>query len=126
MGNNTASRRTGYGASRTAKRIMWAIHPSAPDIRIRCAEEDSRGIHTFYVGSLSQPGVEYAVKHIRRYRTHRWFCTCPDFAHRRFAIRRHCKHARALAVLAHELHGISRLFHTTQNAQVSDTPYSAE
>jgi hypothetical protein len=59
---------------------------------LRLAEHQASGIRTFYVGSDSKPGTEYAVQHIRRTGMNRWQCSCPQFFYRCVAKRRHCKH----------------------------------
>jgi hypothetical protein len=59
---------------------------------VRPAEHHTLGIRTFYVASDSQPGVEYAVQHIRKQGMNRWQCSCPQFFFRCAAKRRHCKH----------------------------------
>ena len=61
---------------------------------IRPAEHHSAGTRTFYVGSESQPGVEYSIQHIRKPGMNRWQCSCPQFFYRCAAKRRHCKHIR--------------------------------
>ena len=59
---------------------------------LRAAEHHSAGIHTFYVTSETQPGVEYCVQRIRKPGMRRWQCNCPQFFYRCAAKRRHCKH----------------------------------
>jgi hypothetical protein len=81
---------------------------------IRSANNRTAGVRTFYVASESQPGVEYVVQFIRRSRQCRWFCDCSDFKFRRLSRRRHCKHARALATMAREAHGVSYLTRALQ------------
>ena len=61
---------------------------------LRPAEHHTAGIHTFYVASESQRGVEYTVQHIRKSGMNRWQCSCPNFFYRCVAKRRHCKHVR--------------------------------
>jgi hypothetical protein len=76
---------------------------------VRAANNHRPGVRTFYVASESQPGTQYVVQFIRRARQRRWYCDCSDFKFRRLARRRHCKHARALATMARETHGVSHL-----------------
>jgi hypothetical protein len=59
---------------------------------VRPAEHHTSGIHTFYVGSDSQPGVEYSVQHICKTGMNRWQCSCPQHFYRCVARRRHSKH----------------------------------
>jgi len=59
---------------------------------LRPSERRALGIHTFYVASESQLGIEHAVQHIRRRGMNRWQCSCPQFFFRCAARRRHCKH----------------------------------
>jgi hypothetical protein len=61
---------------------------------LRPAEHHASGIHTFYVSSESQRGVEYCVQRIRKAGMRRWQCNCPQFYFRCAAKRRLCKHAR--------------------------------
>jgi hypothetical protein len=61
---------------------------------VRLAAHHASGIRTFYVGSDSQPGVEYSVQHIRKPGMRRWQCSCPQFFYRCASKRRHCKHIR--------------------------------
>jgi len=61
---------------------------------VRPAEHHTPGIHTFYVASDSQTGVEYVVQHIRKPGMDRWQCSCPQYFFRCAAKRRHCKHIR--------------------------------
>ena len=76
---------------------------------VRAANNHTPGVRTFYVGSDSKPGTEYVVRFIRRCDQRRWFCDCADFKFRRLARKRHCKHARILAALAKQAHGVTRL-----------------
>ncbi len=76
---------------------------------IHAANNRTPGVRTFYVASESRPGAHYVVQFIRRAGQRRWFCDCADFKFRRLARKRHCKHARTLAALAKQAHGVSRL-----------------
>ena len=76
---------------------------------IKTTRKRTPGVRLFYVQSESKPDVQYVVQFIRRNHTRRWFCDCPDFKFRRLARKRHCKHARELAQLAREAHGVSRI-----------------
>jgi hypothetical protein len=67
---------------------------------LRTAQHHTSGVHTFYVASDSNPGIEYAVQHIRRAGMNRWQCSCPQFFFRCAAKRRHCKHIRAARMTA--------------------------
>lgn len=76
---------------------------------IRTANNQTAGVHTFYVASESRQGINYAVQHVRRAGQRRFFCECPDFHFRRVAAKRHCKHARMIAALVKLFHGVRRL-----------------
>ncbi len=76
---------------------------------VHAASNHTPGIRTFYVASESRPGLRYVVQFIRRAGQRRWFCDCADFKFRRLARKRHCKHARDLAALAKQAHGVTRL-----------------
>ncbi len=86
--------------------LIQPEHDNQPAIRILGS---TTGVHRFYVRSETQPSVEYLVQHVRRAGQRRWFCDCADFKFRRLARKRHCKHARILAALAKQAHGVSRL-----------------
>jgi hypothetical protein len=66
-----------------------------------------RGVHTFYLDSLSvEPAgrpddTGYVVKRFRQ----RMTCTCPDFTHRGQVLGVPCKHVRLVTLFAHSLRG---------------------
>ncbi len=76
---------------------------------VRAAHNHTSGVRTFYVGSESQPGVQYVAQHIRRAGRRFWACSCPDFLFRRQMKRSHrsCKHLRQLTAMTREAHGVS-------------------
>jgi len=78
-------------------------------VTFRATKNPARGVRVFYVASESRPGAEHVVQHIRRNGMQRWNCDCQDFQFRRLAKKRHCKHARELARLAREAHGVSKI-----------------
>ncbi len=55
------------------------------------------GVKLFYVSSEHNSGQQYAVQHIRRNGTDRWFCNCADFTFRKLARKRWCKHIKLAA-----------------------------
>lgn len=70
-------------------------------MNVRMAKKNPiAGVRTFYVGSESEPGVEYLVVEIKRDGTQR-YCNCGDFFARRLPfihtnLFSECKHAVAV------------------------------
>lgn len=62
-------------------------------------------VYTFYVRSMSDATIEYAVKRFRRQVT----CTCPDFVHRGQVLQVPCKHVRLVRLLARAAGGWTKI-----------------
>lgn len=87
----------------------FPVQAGSQPAHFRAANNHTPGVRTFYVGSESKPGTEYAVQHIRKPGMNRWQCSCPQFFFRCVARGRHCKHIRELSRQAQAAHGVSRL-----------------
>jgi hypothetical protein len=71
----------------------------------RASQEHLRGVHTFYLTSLTGGPQRYVVKVIRR-RRRTATCTCPDFVHRAGPLGRACKHVRLLRAVLRRVGGL--------------------
>lgn len=74
---------------------------------MQVANNKQPGVKTFYVEG--DHGTIYTVQYIRRNHQRRLYCSCADFLYRRLARKRHCKHAKFVAWIIRESHGIRQL-----------------
>lgn len=71
--------------------------------------EKEKGVRTFTVRSFTNAAKTYTLTYIRNNRMRRWLCECGDFQYRKMRRKRHCKHLRAMVLLAKAVHGVSRI-----------------